>query len=186
MKILFAVLLACLPVIRAATVSTYAGTGTKGFSGDGGPAEKAQLNNPYGVARGPDGALYICDVDNNRIRRVTADGTISTFAGSTIKRGYSGDGGPAAKAELNQPYEMAWDKAGDLFFVELGNNLVRRVDAKSGFISTIAGTGKPGFSGDGGPAEKAQFNQPHSLAFDAEDNLYVSAIFSIIAFGRSI
>ena len=161
--------------LHGGTVSTLAGTGVKGFSGDGGAAAKAQLNNPYAVARGPDKAIYICDVDNHRIRRVTADGNISTYAGSD-KKGYAGDGGPATAASLNQPYEMAWDAGGNLFFVELGNHLVRRVDAKSGVISTVAGTGKAGFSGDGGPARQAQFNQPHSLAFDAAGDLYICDI----------
>jgi streptogramin lyase len=156
-------------------VSTFAGTGEKGFSGDGGPAEKAQLNNPFAVARGPDGYLYICDVDNHRIRRVSKDGIITTFAGSA-KRGYSGDGGPATEAALNMPYEMAWDRSGNLYFVEIGSHVVRRVDAKSGIISTVAGTGKAGFSGDGGPANKAQLSQPHSLAFDNAGDLYVCDI----------
>src|SRR5689334_17341370 len=93
-----------LPVVEAGDVTTFAGTGRKGFSGDGGPAAKAQLNNPFAVARGPGGALYICDVDNHRVRRVATDGTISTIAGSAAK-GYAGDGGPAIQAALNQPYE---------------------------------------------------------------------------------
>ncbi len=166
---------ACLLLVattRAATVTTFAGTGVKGFSGDSGPASAAQLNNPFAVARGPDGALYICDVDNQRIRRVTADGKISTYAGNG-QRGYSGDGGTATNASLNEPYEMAWDKAGNLFFVERLNHLVRRVEAKTGIISTVAGTGKLGFSGDGGDPKTAQFNQPHSLAFDAGGALYI-------------
>lgn len=156
----------------ASRVVTFAGTGAKGFSGDGGPAAAAQLNNPFAIARGPDGCLYICDVDNHRIRRVTADGIISTYAGSG-HRGYQGDGGPATNACLNEPYEMAWDKSGNLHFVERLNHLVRRVDARSGLISTVAGTGVAGFSGDAGPAAQAQFNQPHSLAFDGTGNLYI-------------
>ena len=164
-----------LSAARGATVSTFAGTGGKGFSGDGGPAAAAQLNNPFAVARGPEGALYICDVDNQRIRRVTADGRISTYAGNG-QRGYAGDGGPATKASLNEPYEMAWDQAGNLYFVERLNHLVRRVDAKTGVISTVAGNGKPGFAGDGGPAQAAQFNQPHSLAFDAAGDLHLCDI----------
>lgn len=163
---------ALAPAARTATVTTFAGTGVKGFSGDGGLASAAQLNNPFAVARGPDGALYICDVDNQRIRRVTADGKIFTYAGNGA-RGYSGDGQAATNAALNEPYEMAWDKAGHLFFVERLNHLVRRVDAKTGFISAVAGTGKLGFSGDGGTAKEAQFNQPHSLAFDAAGALYI-------------
>ena len=161
--------------LPAATVTTFAGTGTKGFSGDGGPAITAQLNNPFAIARGPDGALYICDVDNHRVRRVTADGRISTYAGNG-QRGYSGDGGPARDAALNEPYELAWDKAGHLYFVERLNHLVRRVDAQTGIISTVAGQGQPGFAGDGGPAKGAQFNQPHSLAFDAAGGLYICDI----------
>src|SRR5687768_739805 len=90
--------------LSAAEIHTIVGTGTKGFSGDGGAAVQAQINNPFGLARSPDGALYICDMDNHRIRKVAADGTISTIAG-TGERGWSGDGGPALQAKLNEPYE---------------------------------------------------------------------------------
>ena len=159
----------------AQTVSTFAGTGEKGFSGDGGPAAKAQLNNPFAIARGPDGFMYICDVDNHRVRRVAPDGTISTYAGNG-KKAYAGDGGPATQASLNQPYELAWDKAGNLYFVEIGNHVVRKVDAKTGAISTVAGTGKAGFSGDGGPAAKAQMSAPHSLVIDPQGDILVCDI----------
>lgn len=175
---MFTALLLVGPLIAhsvAATISTLAGTGVKGFSGDGGPAALAQLNNPFAIARGPDGAIYICDVDNHRIRRIGGDGTISTYAGNGT-RGYSGDGGPALRASINEPYELAWDREGNLYFVERMNHLVRRVDARSGVITTVAGTGQPGFSGDDGPATQAQFKQPHSLAFDAEGLLYVCDI----------
>ena len=173
----FAILLWVLYASAAAaqTVSTFAGTGSKGFSGDGGPAEKAQLNNPFAVARGPDGFIYICDVDNHRVRRVAKDGTISTFAGNG-KKAYAGDGGPAIQASLNQPYELAWDTAGNLYFVEIGNHVVRKVDGKTGTISTVAGTGKSGFSGDAGPATKAQMSAPHSLAFDPQGDILVCDI----------
>ena len=114
-------------------------------------------------------------MDNNRIRRIAKDATISTFVGNG-KRGYSGDGGPSKDASLNQPYEMAWDQAGNLYFVEIGNHVVRRVDAKTGVISTIAGIGKAGFGGDGGPAAKAMLNQPHSLAIDSSGDLFVCDI----------
>jgi len=159
----------------AGSVSTFAGTGTKGFSGDGGPATKAELNNVFGVARGPDGLIYFCDMDNYRVRRVKADGTIETYVGCETK-GRKGDGGPADKASLSMPYELAWDKAGNLFIVDLANDNIRRVDAKKRTITTIAGTGKQGFSGDGGPATEAQFNQPHSLAFDPAGDLHVCDI----------
>jgi streptogramin lyase len=157
------------------SVATFAGTGEKGFSGDGGPANEARLSNPFAIARGPDGYLYICDVDNHRVRRVSKEGVISTYAGNG-KKAYEGDGGPATAAALNQPYELAWDKAGNLHFVEIGNHVVRKVDAKTGSISTVAGTGKPGFSGDGGPAIKAQLNLPHSLAIDAAGDILVCDI----------
>jgi streptogramin lyase len=170
----FLALLACAPC-GAAEIRTFAGTGTKGFSGDGGPAEKAQLNNPFGIARGPDGALYICDTDNHRIRRVSREGIISTVAGSGA-RGYSGDGGPALQAQLNEPYEVRFDAGGNLFFVERMNHAVRRVDGKTGIITTVAGSGTEGFSGDGGPAAQAQMNQPHSIGFDPSGNLFICDI----------
>src|SRR5215211_896941 len=96
-------------------IETFAGTGEKGFSGDGGPAAAAQLNNPFGIARGADGALYICDCDNQRVRKVTPDGVIHTIAGNGT-RGYSGDGGPATAAALNEPYEVRSDASGNVFF----------------------------------------------------------------------
>lgn len=173
--LLFCLLVFALPAARTPTITTFAGTGVKGFSGDGGPANAAQLNNPYGISRGPDRALYICDVDNHRIRRIAVDGIITTYAGCD-RRGYDGDGGLATAAMLDMPYDMAWDKAGNLYFVELGNHCVRRVDRKTRTIRTVVGTGKPGFSGDGGPAAEAQLNQPHSLAFNAAGDLYICDI----------
>jgi len=158
--------------VEAQSVATIAGTGAKGFSGDAGPATAAQINNPYGVSRGPDGGLFVCDMDNHRIRRIAADGTIATVVGNG-RKGYAGDGGPAVKASLDQPYEMAWDKAGNLYFVEVGNHIVRRVDARTSLISTVAGSGRPGFDGDGGLAVKALLNQPHSLAFGPAGDLFV-------------
>ena len=160
---------------RAAQIETFAGTGVKGFSGDGGPAAQAQLNNPFGLARGPDGVLYFCDTDNQRVRQIAHDGTITTFAGNGT-RGYAGDGGTALAAALNEPYEVRFDKAGNVFFVERLNAVVRRVDRKTGVISTVAGTGQPGFSGDGGPAVKAQLNEPHSIGFDRAGDLYICDI----------
>ena len=149
-------------VAAARQITTFAGTGLAGYSGDNAPAAKAQLNNPYGITRGPDGALYICDMENHRIRKVSRDGNITTVAG-TGKRGYSGDGGPALQAELNEPYEVRFNEAGDMFFVEMQSHIVRRVDGRTKLISTVAGSGKEGFSGDGGPATKAELRQPHSI-----------------------
>lgn len=154
---------------------TFAGTGQPGYSGDGGPATQAQLNQPFGITRGPGGALYICDTNNHVIRRVAADGTIRTVAGSG-KRGHAGDGGPATEAQLNEPYEVRFDRTGNMFFVERLNHVVRRVDAKNQIISAVAGTGTPGFSGDGGPATRATLNQPHSIQFDSNGDLYICDI----------
>jgi len=153
-----------------------AGTGIAGFSGDAGPGTKAQVNNPYGLVTGPDGALYFCEIGNHRVRRLDLkSGTISTAAGSGQK-GYAGDGGPALEAALNEPYEVRFDVQGNMFFAEMQNHVVRRVDAKSGLISTVAGTGTAGFGGDGGPAVKAQLRQPHSIAFDAQGRLLICDI----------
>lgn len=155
---------------------TLAGTGVSGFSGDGGAGVKGQLGNPYGLVTGPDGALYVCEVDTHRVRRLDLKThKLSTVAGSG-KKGYAGDGGPALEASLNEPYEVRFDKEGNMFFVEMRNNVVRRVDAKTKIISTVAGTGSPGFSGDGGPGVKAQLNQPHSIAFDPEGRLLICDI----------
>ena len=158
------------------TVRTVAGTGEAGFSGDGGPGTRAQLANPYGVAIGPDGALYICEVDNHRVRRLDLEtGIISTAAGNG-EQGYSGDGGAVLEASLNQPYEVRFDREGNMYFVEMQNHIVRRVSAKTGTITTLAGTGKPGYGGDGGPATEALLDHPHSIELDGRGSLYIADI----------
>ena len=150
-------------------ISTIAGDGAAGFSA-------RQVNNPYGLTIGPDGALYFCEVDNHRVRRLDLkSGTLSVAAGSG-ENGYAGDGGPAAKASLNQPYEVRFDRSGNMYFVEMQNHVVRRVDRKTGIITTVAGTGTPGFAGDGGPANRAQLRQPHSIAFDPAGGLLICDI----------
>jgi sugar lactone lactonase YvrE len=170
---LLAVSLARLP---AQSIVTLAGTGTPGFSGDGGPAAQAEINNPYGLGIGPDGALYFCEIGNHRVRRLDLKTKlISTVAGSGQK-GYSGDGGPALAAALNEPYELRFDRDGNLYFCEMQNHVVRRVDARTRVISTVAGTGVAGFTGDGGPAVKALLRQPHSIAFDPDGRLLICDI----------
>jgi streptogramin lyase len=163
------------PAPPKSKIETFAGAGQAGYAGDGGQAAKAQLDNPFGVARGPDGALYICDTMNHVIRKVDRNGIITTVAGAG-KKGYSGDGGPALDAALNEPYEIRFNKQGVMFFVERLNHVVRRVDAKTRIITTVAGSGQAGFSGDGGAATQATLNQPHSIQFDARGDLYICDI----------
>ncbi len=162
--------------VQAGEVKTLVGTGQKGYSGDGGPAAAALIEQPYGLVTGPDGALYVCEITNHVIRRIDRTGIVTTVAGQGGKKGYAGDGGPATRALLFEPYEIRFDAAGNMFFVEMKNEIVRRVDAKTGVISTVAGTGKPGFSGDGGPATHAQLKQPHSIALDTAGNIYICDI----------
>lgn len=160
----------------AADVVTVAGTGKSGFTGDGGPATKAGVGGPFGVVIGPDKALYICETTNHVVRRVDPKTGIATTVAGSGKKGYAGDGGPATKAKLNEPYEIRFDSDGNMYFVEMRNHIVRRVDAKTGVISTVAGTGKPGFGGDGGPATKAKLRVPHSIALDNAGNLFICDI----------
>lgn len=157
------------------TIETLAGTGKQGNAGDGGPAKEAELDNPFGIVRGPDGAHYFCEYTGQRVRRIDAEGRISTIAG-TGETGYSGDGGPARDGTFNKPHEIRFDAAGDLFIVDMVNHAVRKIDMKTGLLSTVAGTGEAGYSGDGGPATKAQLKQPHSIQFGPEGDLYICDI----------
>ncbi|MEM7699744.1 MAG: SMP-30/gluconolactonase/LRE family protein, partial [Verrucomicrobiota bacterium] len=149
-------------------ITTVAGTGVRGYSGDGGPGIAAQINDPFGVIVGPEGDIYFCDTKNHVIRRVSRkDGSIDTVVGSGEK-GYSGDGEGPLSIAMNEPYEIRFHRNGDLYWVEMMNHVVRRLDARTNLVSTIAGTGIAGFSGDGGPAKNAELNRPHSIQFNAE------------------
>ncbi len=155
-------------------ISTVAGDGTAGFDGDGAAAASAQLNNPYGVAVDRDGNLYIADSSNNRIRMVDADTNfISTVAGDGTA-GFGGDGAAADMAQLNSPNGVAVDWDGNLYIADRDNHRIRKVDADTGFISTVAGNGTTGFSGDGAAADAAQLRSPSDVAVDGDGNLYIA------------
>ena len=161
-------------------ITTVAGEGTSGFSGDGGLATAAQLDQPSGVAVDAAGNLYIADRANHRIRRVDAStSVITTIAGSGAtgvgNGGFSGDGGAATSARMDLPADVAVDASGNLFVVEEGNSVVRRIDGSTGVITTVAGTGVAGFSGDGGAATSAHLGaRPRGLALDGDGNLLIS------------
>ncbi len=160
-------------------ITTFAGEGGaihNGLSGDGGPATEARLYEPKGVAVDDQGNLYIADTRNNRVRRVDANGIITTVAGKSLFKetgDYSGDGGPAIAAELHWPMGLALDHEGNLFIADRYNHCVRKVDT-SGIISTVAGTGAYGYSGDGGPATEARFEYVDDVAIDNEGNLLIA------------
>ena len=153
-------------------ISTVAGTGTSGFSGDGTAAVAAQLHNPYGVALDGSGNLYIADRDNQRIRKVDSTGNITTVAG-TGTSGFSGDGAAATAAQLHNPYGVALDGSGNLYIADRDNQRIRKVDS-TGNITTVAGTGTSGFSGDGAAATAAQLHNPYGVALDGSGNLYIA------------
>lgn len=159
-------------VTTGGIITTVAGNGTAGFGGDNGAATSANLANPKGVAVDGQGTLYIADYGNQRIRKVTTGGTISTVAG-TGSAGFGGDGGPAASASLNNPTGVAVDAYGYVFIADQNNQRIRQI-ATDGTMSTIAGSGTPGFSGDGGTATAASLNQPSGVTIDGNRNVYLA------------
>ncbi|MEZ5402206.1 MAG: hypothetical protein R2729_21205 [Bryobacteraceae bacterium] len=156
--------------------TVIAGNGFATFSGDGGPAINASLRYPQGVAVAPDGSIYIADSGNNRVRRVAADGTISTVAGNGLEP-FSGDGGPATAASVFSPLAMAFDNAGNLYIADARHHRIRKVTT-AGVISTVAGNGSEAFGGDGGAATAASMNTPSGIALDASGNLYIADTFN--------
>ncbi len=157
-------------------IDTVAGTGQPDPNGNQGDALKLNIGDPFGVEIGPDGSLYVTEVRNHRVWRIDRNSGHARVVAGCGEKGYSGDGGPAIEARLNEPYEIRFDDLGNWYFVEMQNHTIRRVDARTGVISTVAGTGMAGFSGDGGPATQAQMNQPHSIALDGQGGLYVADI----------
>ncbi len=163
-------------VVRKISVSgiitTIAGTGTAGYTGDGGAASVAKINGPVNLAFDGSGNLYIADINSNVVRKISASGIISTIAGTGVS-GYSGDGGAATVANLNRPSGLAADGTGNLYIADCSNNAIRKVSV-TGIITTYAGTGGSGSSGDGGPATTAHVFQPFGVAADPAGNVYVA------------
>jgi DNA-binding beta-propeller fold protein YncE len=167
----------CTLAAARPVVSTAIGTGTPGYADQ-------QVNTPYGVEVGPDGALYFCDLDNQRVRRldlktgqtttIAGNGKrVSTFAGTGVP-GFAGDGGPATRAQLLQPHSIAFDPQGRLLICDIGNHRIRRVDPSSATIETYAGTGERRPTPDGAPLRGTPLNGPRTIALDPDGNLYVA------------
>ena len=163
-------------VDAAGTLTRFAGNGRAGNSGDGGPALAAQLSFPMGIAIDAAGNVFVADRDASVVRKIAANGTITTVAGSGTP-GYTGDGGAAISAQINGPFGIALDSAGSLYIADTTNNVVRNV-SPDGTISTVAGTGTPGYLGDGGTARSAWLNGPEGVALDAAGNLYIADTFN--------
>ncbi len=153
-------------------IRTVAGTGNRGYSGDGGLGSAAQLSGPTRLALDEQGRLYICDTENHVIRRLDTDGVIHSIAG-TGEPGNSGDGGSASAAQLNAPYDLRFSPDGDLYVADSGNNVVRRIDA-DGMIETVVGTGVAGFAGDESSASDCRLNRPSGINFAADGSLWIA------------
>jgi DNA-binding beta-propeller fold protein YncE len=162
----FAAMLLVRPQAASPRITTLLGTGTASDS----------ANNPFGLVIGPDRGLYWADFGSHRVMRSDFGTRAVSVVAGTGKAGYSGDGGPATSAQMNAPHEVRFDSKGNIFVAERDNHVVRYIDMKSKVISTAAGTGMRGYSGDGGPANQAQLAQPHSIALDRADNVYICDI----------
>jgi sugar lactone lactonase YvrE len=154
-------------------ISTIAGTGVSGFAGDGGPALNARLSNPQGIAVDGSGNVYIADQGNARIRAINGSGVISTIAGTGVP-GFGGDGGAPLSAQFNIPSGIALDGGGNLYIADQQNHRVRKMAISGGQISTVAGTGIEGYSGDGAAATSANLNSPQGVTVDSSGNVYIA------------
>ena len=158
------------------TITTMAGTGEAGHDGDGGPAGSARLNEPFMCVFDRQGNLYVAEAMNHCVRRVDGDNSVITTVAGTGELGYSGDGGPATQATLNQPYALDIADNGDLYIVDRLNAAIRKVDAVSGVISTVAGTGTPGPSADGVAATQAALREPNDCFLDRHGGLLIADV----------
>ena len=158
-------------------IETAIGTGEAGYAGDGGPASAALLREPFMCSLDSAGNLYLAEAKNHCVRRIDRDtGVITTIAGNG-EAGYSGDGGPAVAAALNEPYSLTvHPQSGDIYIVDRLNAAVRKVDGTTGFITTVAGTGEPGYGGDGGPGNRAQLREPNDCFLDSREGLLIADI----------
>jgi sugar lactone lactonase YvrE len=154
-------------------ITTFAGNGTVGNGGDGGLADTATLNGPFGIAFDTSGNLFIADAYSNCIRKVAVSGIIYTVAGNSGATGYTGDGGPATGATFNSPHDIAFDSSRNMYIADFGNNVIRKINT-FGTISTMAGTGAAGYLGDTEPATDATFRYPYALCMDTANNIYIS------------
>jgi sugar lactone lactonase YvrE len=158
---------------KTGVITTYAGNGQKAYGGDGGPARQASMKEPNALDFDPQGNLYIADVTDNRIRKVDAKTGIITTAAGTGRREFAGDGGPAAQASIQGARGVAFARDGTMYICEREGNRIRKVDPKTGVITTIAGAGQKGYTGDGGPALQATFNGPKWIHVGADGLVYV-------------
>ncbi len=157
-------------------IQTVAGTGEPGYSGDGGLATAATLREPFMCVFDPAGNMVFCESRNYCVRRIDVQtGIVTTLVGNG-EAGYTGDGGPASQAQLNEPYGLTVDTNGDIYIVDRLNTVVRKVDAATGIISTVAGTGDIGYGGDGGPGTRAQMREPNDCFLDGQGGLLIADI----------
>ena len=171
------IIVLCADAAIGQNINTIAGTGTFGFSGDGSPATAAQFQYIWYSALGAGGSIFISDNSNHRIRKIDGAGNISTFAGDGLP-GFSGDGGQATDAMISNPSGVAVDAAGNIYIADNGNARIRKVSAL-GIITTIAGNGTPGYTGDGGAATSASITPPDGVAVDPTGNVYISSHWSV-------
>lgn len=176
--IAIALTLCLVPLLSGAEihVRTVAGTGVEKDNGRRGPVREMNIGQPFGVEIGTDGALFVTEVENHRVWRIDQTSGRAEVIAGTGKLGYSGDGGLATEADMNEPYEIRFDSKGNAFVVEMKNHIVRRIDARMKRITTIAGTGQAGFGGDQGQGTAAMLNVPHGIVFSDDDTLFIADI----------